>query len=216
MINTFELTLLNGFRTFWKDLCSKVGLTGDLIPEIFAGLPATGDYLANQKAIGELCTRWSTGDTVNDLSILLQFPTAKAHFPCVSIEVGQEQEVEVIGSFVGSGKDDQTGIWEEHTGGPFEKAYSIGCYSFNADSTLYLFSIVKYGLLLMRDTLEGPSNIAITVRPMQMDFQRFSPDVVYFRYIDIRVEGLVDTVVKHYDSVVDVVVEEPTIDVRTL
>lgn len=201
MINAIELTLLNQLNAFWVQLVGDVGTENDIIPEIFANLPPDGDFGANWKAIGDNFSALNTGNPADDLSFILQFPSVKAHVPCVTVEVGQEIEEEVVGSFVSQYTDTNLDKGVQFFGGPFTKTYGIGIYSFNADSTLYLYSVIKYALLIIRDNTEGVSNIAIASRPMKIDFERFNPDVVYSRYLDIRVEGVLDTATTYSDII---------------
>ena len=211
MIYTYELILLNQLQTFWNNtIVPNVGTSNDLIPDIFAGLPATGSFGANWAGIGNVITKMSGGNATEDLKFLLQFPSVKAHIPCVTIEVGAEQEQEVIGSSVAESLNQTTGKWEVQKGGVFNKQYSIGVYSFSSDATLYLFSIVKYSIILIRDALSDATNFVISARPMSVDYDRLGPDAVFFRYIDLTVEGLLDTVIERYDKVVaDIAVPIP-------
>lgn len=210
MINAYELVILPQLQSFWAGLLSNIGTPNDLIPEIFAFLPPDGDEGANWKAIGDAFVKMSTGSSADDVSFLLQFPSTRASIPCVTVEVGAEGEEEVIGSFVEQDFDPATQKTAQFIGGPFTKTYAVGVYSFNPDTTLYLYSVVKYALLIIRDTLDSASNIAISGRPMQIDFQRYVPDPAYIRYIDIRVEGVLDTATKYFETVKSVVVQPDT------
>lgn len=204
-IKAFEFVILNQIKTFWQDVVAKVGTADNYIPDVFSDLPATGNFQANQQAIGELVTRLATGDPVNDLTFLLQYPVQAAHIPCVWIEVGGDTEEEVIGSMVDEQLDVDADQWIREEGGVFTKTFRVGVASFNPDTTLYLYSLLKYGLLLLRKNLE-PANIAITGSAMQADYQRFGPDGVFFRYFDIRAEGILDTVSERVDRVTAVTV----------
>jgi hypothetical protein len=202
MINAYELSLLSQLQNFWTNtIVPNIGGANDVVNDVFASLPATGDFGANWAAIDDVLTKMSTGNTTDDLEFLLQFPTIRAHVPCVTVEVGPEEEMEVIGSSVQEDLNTQTAKWEVQKGGVFNKRYAVGVYTFNSDTTLYLYSIVKYAIILLRDSLPDASNYAISARPLQIDSQRFTPDVVYFRYIDISVEGLIDTVVERFGQV---------------
>lgn len=197
MINTFELTLLNSLEAFWTDILAKIETSEDYIPEIFANLPVDGDFMANQKAIGEVFAGMDSGDPAKDLSFILQFPSLRTHVPGVSIEVGDDVENPVVGSFVAEVHDLDHDRFDTFNGGPFTKTYRVGVYSFNPDTTVYLYSAIKYGLLLLRQSLPDAASFLLHGRPMQIDYHRFSPDVVYFRYFDIAAEGIVDTAVTH-------------------
>jgi hypothetical protein len=201
-INSYELTLLNQLQGFWTTtVVPNLEGPNDVVHDVFPDLPPTGDYGANWAAIDASIQKMSSETTTDDLSFLLQYPAIKGHVPCVTIEVGQEDEIEVIGSSVQEDLNVDTGKWEVQKGGVFSKRYAVGVYTFNADETLYLFSIIKYAIILLRDSLSSASNYAISARPMQVDSQRFAPDVVYFRYIDLNIEGLIDTVVERYNQV---------------
>lgn len=215
MINALELTLLSQLQIFWKGLVSNIGTTEDVIPDIFAFLPPDGDEGANWKAIGEAFQKMSTGDPLDDVTFLLQFPSARANIPCVTVEVGAEMEEEVIGSFVEQDYLEDIQKAAQFVGGPFTKSYAIGIYSFNADTTLYLYSVIKYALLIIRDTLESASNIAISGRPMQIDFERYVPDPAYIRYIDVRAEGVLDTATQYFNTVKGVVITPDTFNSGT-
>lgn len=210
MINAFELTLLNQLQAFWLDLVARIGTPNDLIPEIFANLPADGAAGANWKAIGQAFQKMATGSPTDDVSFLLQFPNVRANLPSITVEVGAEQEDEVIGSYVEQDFISDTQKVAQFIGGPFTKAYAVGVYSFNADTTLYLYSAVKYALLIIRDALDNVSNIAISGRPMQIDFNTYSPDIAYSRYFDLRVEGVLDTATKYFDTVKSVSLQPDT------
>lgn len=205
MIINFELELLNNLQCFWKDTLAKIGTPDDRIPQIFANLPATGDFGANQQAITELFTRLSTGNPQDDLTFILQYPVERTHIPCVSIETGAEQEDEVVGTFVYQGLNTQTQLAYQQEGGPFVKNYSLGIHSFNADTTIYLFSLVKTAILILRQTLTDSANMHFSARPVIQDAKRFGPDVVYYRYIDLNIEGIIDTAVINYKTVRNVV-----------
>jgi hypothetical protein len=211
MINAYEMTLLSQLQDYWDNtVTANIGTPDDIIPYIFANLPADGPTGTNHKAIGEELKKLSTGNTTDDVKFLLQFPAIKGHVPSVTIEVGNEEEMEVVGSFVEENYNQDIGKWETAKGGVFNKQYAIGVFTFNADTTLYLYSIVKYGLLLLRDNLDQSSNYLIKVRPMAIDNQRFSPDVVYYRYIDIVVEGLLDSAIERFGQVKQVGVDATT------
>jgi hypothetical protein len=202
MVNAYELTLLNQLQTFWNDsVIANLNTLNDVIPDVFANLPSAGKYGANWDGIRQVITTLSTGNTSDDIKFFLQFPSMKAHIPCVTIEVGSEQEQEVVGSMVSDDFNQSNAKWETQKGGVFSKQYSVGIYSFNADTTLYLFSIMKYAIILLRDSLPLASNYAISARPLMVDDKKFSGDPVFFRYIDLLVEGLVDTVIERFGTV---------------
>lgn len=211
MINAIELTLLAQFQSFWNTLVTNIGTINDVIPQIFSNLPADGDEGTNQKAIGEAFTRMNTGNPNDDVTFLLQFPATKGQVPAITIEVGTETEEEVIGSFVSQDFNQLTQQAEVSFGGPFTKTYQIGIYSFQPDITLYLYCFVKYALLVLRGSIDGISNIAISTQPMKVDFQRFG-DAVYFRYIDLRIEGVLDTAVESFEIVRNVTVSNSIIN----
>lgn len=202
MIQNFELQLYNTLPTYWDSMVLSVGTPTSLIPYIFEGLPATGSFGANQAAIGTLFQSLKSGNTSSNLSFILQYPSTNAHIPCISIEVQEEQEDEVIGGFV---YEDRTNGVIDYVGGPFVKKYSIGIWSWQPDETLYIYSAIKYCLLDIRQDYNAATTFHITVRPMQVDAQRFE-EPVYLRYIDIVLEGVLDTVARNYQAVTHVTV----------
>jgi hypothetical protein len=208
MIHNFELQLYNKLPMYWKTLVSAVGTPTDLVPYIFEALPATGEFGANQAAIGALFSKLTTGNTSSNMSFILQYPSTNAHVPCVSIEVQDESEDEVIGSFVY--QDTSTaGTVIDYIGGPFIKRYSIGIWTWQPDTTLYVYSAIKYCLLDIRASFNDATTFHITARPMAVDADRFE-EPVYVRYIDIVIEGVLDTVARTYGAVTQVTVD-PTI-----
>lgn len=211
MINTFELELYGKLNYLWQDLVTKLGTPQDYVPYIFANLPATGQFGANQQAITELFKDLSSDKPDHDrLHIILQYPAERAHIPCISIEVGEEQEQEAVGRYVYKSFNQANGKWEVQKGASFYKTYSIGVWSFNADTTLYLFSMTKYLMFLATEQFQYTGSAVLSARPLMIDFQRFQPDIVYFRYIDVRTEGQVDSAVIFYDEVEAVNVQDPS------
>jgi hypothetical protein len=203
----FELILLSELRDFWLDIVSKVGTAEDVVPDIFEGLPADGDGAANWKAIGENFRRMATGHPGDDVSFVLQYPAVKAQIPGISIETGTDIEDDVVGSFIEENFNEERNQVERRIGGPYIKTFMVGVHSFNPDTTLYLYSMLKYGLLILRNSFDDVASITITGRPMQVDFQTYAPDAVYIRYIDIRVEGILDSAIERYDKVIKTDVE---------
>lgn len=206
MIQAVELNLLNQFQTFWATLAANIGQTGDYIPLIFSTLPATGQYGANWEGIGKVFSSMSTGTNQNDLIFILQFPALKAQIPCVTIEVGQEQEIEVVGAFINQGVDPSTGQGYRHIGGPFIKSLAVGVFSFNPDSTLYLYSMIKYAVLQFRTLFGDQATIHVSSRPMGVEGEKFEVPV-YFRYIDLVFDGVMDFAVQEYGVVSSVNVQ---------
>src|ERR1700744_2184685 len=98
MIVNFELELWNSLQLFWQDTLAMLNTPQDRIPQIFANLPATGDFTANHQGIRELFTRLSTGNPQDDLTFILQFPAIRTQIPCISVEPGTEAEEEAVGT----------------------------------------------------------------------------------------------------------------------
>jgi hypothetical protein len=155
MINTFEFELLAELQKYWKTTLDSIDTPNNIVGDVFTNLPDDGDYGANKKAIGALFQGMATGTTQNDLTFLMQFPTTKVHVPCITIEVGTEEEMEVIGAFVQEDYNESNGKWEIQRGGPFVKNFSVGVYSFSADATLYLYSWVKIWFTLIEELFAG-------------------------------------------------------------
>ena len=206
MINNFQIQLAAQIKAYWNDTLAGLGTPQDRIPDIFANLPADGNFGWNHATIRDIFTKLNSGNPQDDLTFILEFPAVRTHIPCISIQTGAEQEEEVVGAFVGQGFNDDTQLAFQMEGGPFVKQYSVGVHSFNADTTIYLFSLVKTAILILRQTLSDPANMHITVKPMIQDGQRFGGDVVYETYIDLTIEGLIDTAITNYDLVRNVVV----------
>lgn len=204
MIQLFEISLYQKFQEYWTDLVANIGKTGDYIPDIFAGLPATGSGGSNQAAIGQLFTTRATGDAGQRLNILLQYPAIKAHIPCISVEVQEEQEDQTIGSMVS--EVSSNGNTSDLVGGAFTKRYSIGVYSWSADETLYLFAFVKYMLLDIRSSMNA-STLDFFVRKAEADYTKFE-NPVFYRYVDITAPGIIDYVTRQYDTVTSVTVND--------
>lgn len=139
-----------------------------------------------------------SGTKAENLTFLLQFPIAAAHIPCISIEVMEEQEDEVVGSFI---YEDNS--LNDYIGGPYTKKYSIGVWSWEADTVLYLFSAIKYAMLDIRSSFTAGANFHISIRPMQVEPNKFE-EAVYYRYFDVTLEGVLDTVHRVYEPVTSV------------
>jgi hypothetical protein len=209
MIFPYELTLLNTLKEFWAEVIAKIGTSEDLIPDIFASLPEISDGGSDWKSIRENFKRMAVGNPGDDVSFLLQFPTIKAHIPAITVEVGTEREDTVIGNFIENDYNDATQKWQTHEGSVWTKTFSLGVFAYQPDTTLYLYSLVKYGLLILRHLEDQASTLQISARPMQV-LTQYGADPVYGRYLDIIVEGILDSAVDYNGKIVRINVTPTT------
>lgn len=214
MITLFEFELFDQLTAFWNTTIANIGKANDYIPLIFGQLPPTGTTSMNQAAVAKIFQQLSTAPDNDRLRILMQYPTIRAHIPCITIEVGEEREDEAVGRFVEWQQDETTGQWYYNQGSSFVRRYSIGVYTPNPDTTSLLYAFVKYAILALNSKLQLTASSILSGRSLLID-PRFlqEGEEIFVRYLDITAEGSIDSAELTYDQVKDVGIDLTTLKI---